>query len=108
MQTDIIHIMGFLKISTTIFLIAASVFWSFSVVAGRDVEGITENECARRQDAEIVWDLSKFRWMCCIIKNEDEYENCIPITDMEPLPKTSLKPFPPNTTRTIRPKNQKK
>jgi hypothetical protein len=31
----------------------------------------------------------------------DEYETCIPITDMEPLPKTSLKPFPPKSTKTI-------
>ena len=100
--------MGFLKISTTIFLMAASVFWNFSVAAGRDAEGITENECARLLNAEIVWDLSKYRWMCCTIKNENEYETCIPITDMKPLPKTSLKPFPPNTTRTIRPKNPEK
>jgi hypothetical protein len=66
-------------------------------------DSITEEACARLQDSEIIWDLSKYRWMCCIIKNEAEYETCIPIRDMKPLPKTSLKPFPPNTTRTIKP-----
>jgi hypothetical protein len=62
---------------------------------------ITEKACARLQKAEIVWDLSKYRWMCCIINAEDEYETCIPIKDMQPLPKTSLKPFPPQGTKTI-------
>jgi hypothetical protein len=81
-------------------------YWGSFVIAGDQIHTITENECARIQDAEIVWDLSKYRWMCCIIKNEDEYENCIRITDMKPLPKTSLKPFPPNTTRTIKSEKQ--
>jgi hypothetical protein len=69
---------------------------------------ITEKACARLQNAEIVWDLSKYRWMCCIIKNEDEYEICMLITDMQPLPKTRIKQFPPNTTKTIKPENRKK
>ena len=101
-------IMGFLKIFAFALLIAASAFWSFSVVAGAEPEGVTENECARLEKAEIVWDLSIYRWMCCMVKNEDEYESCIPITDMKPLPKTSLKPFPPNTTRTINPQGQQR
>lgn len=91
-----------------VLLLAAFGLWGSPVAAGRDAEGITENECAGRQDAEIVWDLSKYRWVCCIIKNENEYETCIPITDMKPLPKTGLKPFPPNTTRPITPESQKK
>ena len=70
-------------------------------LAGLQVKKITENECAQMEAAEIVWDLSKYRWLCCILKNEDEYETCIPITDMKPLPKTSLKPFPPAETQTI-------
>jgi hypothetical protein len=83
-----------------------SLYWHSPVIAGDQIQTITENECARLQDAEIVWDLNKYRWLCCVIKNEDEYETCIPITDMKPLPKTSLKPFPPNTTRTIKPEKQ--
>jgi hypothetical protein len=82
--------------------------WSVPWLAFSKNKGITENECARLQDAEIIWDLSKNRWRCCLPKNEDEYETCIPITDMKPLPKTSLKPFPPNTIKTLEPENQKK
>jgi hypothetical protein len=66
-------------------------------------KGITENECTRLENAEIIWHLSEYRWLCCIPKSEDEYEACIPISDMEPLPKTSLKPFPTETTKTIKP-----
>jgi hypothetical protein len=83
-------------------------YWGPTVFAGDQVHTITERECARLQDAEIVWDLNKHRWLCCIIKNEEEYETCIPITDMKPLPKTSIMPFPPNTSKTITPENQKK
>ncbi|MGD8333141.1 MAG: hypothetical protein PVI49_10480 [Desulfobacterales bacterium] len=70
-------------------------------------ESITEAECARLSDAEIIWDLSKYRWLCCIPKSEDEYEACLPISDMRPLPKTSVKPFPPKETRTIKQSPQK-
>jgi hypothetical protein len=69
-------------------------------------QGITENECARLKTAEIVWDLSEYRWLCCIPKNAEEYETCIAITDMPPLPKTSLKPFPSETSKTIKPEKQ--
>jgi len=82
--------------------------WSMPWLAFSENKGITENECARLQQAEIIWDLSKYRWLCCIVKNEEEYETCIPITDMKPLPKTSLKPLPPATTKTIKPENQNK
>jgi hypothetical protein len=82
--------------------------WSMPGLAFSENKRITENDCAHLQRAEIIWDLSKTRWLCCIPKNEEEYESCIPITDMQPLPKTSLKPFPPNTTKMIRPENRKK
>jgi hypothetical protein len=78
-------------------------YWGAPLVADDQVQAITENECARRKDAEIVWDLNKYRWLCCIIKNENEYETCIPITDMKPLPKTSIKPFPPDSSKAIEP-----
>ena len=90
------------------FLVGISACWSSFLVAGDQPKTITENECAQLQDAEIIWDLSEYRWLCCLPKDEDEYETCIPITGMKPLPKTSLKPFPPNTTKTIKPENQKK
>jgi hypothetical protein len=89
------------------FIIGISIFFSSPGRADEQNKGISENACARLQNAEIVWDLSKYRWMCCIIKNEDEYENCMPITDMQPLPKTSLKPFPPEGTKTIEKSPQK-
>lgn len=60
----------------------------------------TERECALTKDAEIIWDLSELRWVCCVPK-DDELETCIPITDMKPLPKTSLKPLPPRGKKTI-------
>ena len=82
--------------------------WSQPGPGFSENKAITENECVRIQHAEIIWDLSKYRWLCCIPKNEEEYEACIQISDMQPLPKTSLKPFPPETTKMIRPKNQKK
>lgn len=85
---------------------AICLYWSSPVSAGDQIHTMTEHECARLQDAEIVWDLNKHRWMCCVVKNENEYENCIPISDMLPLPKTSLKPFPPDTPQTIKPENQ--
>jgi hypothetical protein len=78
-------------------------YWGSPAIAGDPIQAITEHECARLQDAEIVWDLSKYRWMCCTIKNENEYENCIPISDMKPLPKTSLKPFPPSSSQKLKP-----
>jgi hypothetical protein len=83
-------------------------YWPSPVIAGDQIHTISERECAQLQDAEIVWDLNKYRWLCCIVKNEDEYETCIPINDMKPLPKTRIVPFPPNTTQTIKPENKKK
>jgi hypothetical protein len=90
------------------FIMGISFLLSLPGMADNQNKGITENACARLQNAEIVWDLSKYRWMCCIIKNENEYETCMPITDMQPLPKTRLKQLPPNTTKTIKSENQKK
>jgi hypothetical protein len=89
------------------FIIGMSIFFSSPGNADNQIKGITESACARMQNAEIVWDLSKYRWVCCIIKNKDEYETCIPITDMQPLPKTGLKPFPPSGTKAIEKSPQK-
>lgn len=83
------------------FIIGVLVFMNPPGKAANQNKEITEKACARLQNAEIVWDLSKYRWMCCIIKSEDEYETCKPIMDMQPLPKTSLKPFPPEGTKTL-------
>jgi hypothetical protein len=83
------------------YIIGISFFLSSPGLADNQNKEITENACARLQNAKIVWDLSKYRWMCCIIKSEDEYETCKPIMDMQPLPKTSLKPFPPEGTKTL-------
>ena len=87
------------------FIIGISVLFSSPAEADNQNKEITENACARLQNAEIVWDLSKYRWMCCIIRNEDEYETCMPITDLQPLPKTRVKQFPPNSTKTIKSEN---
>ena len=84
------------------FLYGVSLYWCPSVIAGDQIKAVTENECARLQNAEIIWHISEYRWLCCIPKNENEYETCMPITDMAPLPKTSLKPFPPKSTKTIK------
>ena len=80
--------------------------WSMPALAFSKNKTITENECARLQGAEIIWDLSKYRWLCCIPKNAEEYETCLPISDMQPLPKTSLKPFPTETSKTIEPQDE--
>lgn len=88
------------------FFIGISVCWSLPLNAGDQAKTITENDCVRLQDSEIIWHLSEYRWLCCIPKNEEEYETCIPISDMQPPPKTSLKPFPPHTTKTIKPPNE--
>lgn len=87
------------------FIIGISLFLNSSGMADNQSKEITENACARLQNTEIVWDLSKYRWMCCIIKTEDEYETCMPITDMQPLPKTGLKQFPPKSSKSIEPEN---
>ena len=87
------------------FIIAISIFFGSPARADNQNKEITENGCARLQNAEIVWDLSKYRWMCCIIRNEDEYDTCMPITDLQPLPKTRVKQFPPNSTKTIKSEN---
>jgi len=86
-------------------IIGISIFLYSPGMAENKSKEITANACARLQNAEIVWDLSKYRWMCCIIKTADEYETCMPITDMQPLPKTGLKPFPPKSSKTIEPEN---
>lgn len=95
--------MAILKQCFIALLIGISICWSSSLVTADQITTITEDECARLQHSEIIWHLSEYRWLCCIPKSENEYESCIPVLDMEPLPKTSPKPFPPNTTKTIKP-----
>ena len=95
-----------LKRSAIALLIGISIFWNSPLIVADRTTTITEDECARLQGSEIIWHLSEYRWLCCIPKNEDEYETCMPISDMEPLPKTSLKPFPKETTKTIKPEKK--
>ncbi|MBW2410080.1 MAG: hypothetical protein JRF72_09810 [Deltaproteobacteria bacterium] len=56
-------------------------------------KSVTEGECALRKGAEIIWDLRIYQWICCIPKGE-YLEDCVPISDKAPLPKTSTKPLP--------------
>ena len=100
-----ISIMPFFTRCLVGFIIGISLFLYAPGMADNQSKEITENACARLQNAEIVWDLSKYRWVCCIIKTEDEYETCMPISDMQPLPKTSLKQFPPKSSKTLEPEN---
>ena len=98
--------MIFIKRYLCIFFIGISAGWSLPVIAGDQAKSITENDCARLQRSEIIWHLSENQWLCCIPKNEEEYETCIPISDMKPPPKTGIKSFPPSTTKTIKPEKQ--
>ncbi len=98
--------MTILKQCVIALLIGISSFWNAPLIAADQKTTITEDACARLQHSDIIWHLSEYRWLCCIPKNEDEYETCIPISDMEPPPKTSLKPFPPETTKTIKPEKK--
>ena len=68
--------------------------------SSRQMKTTTERECALTKDAEIIWDLSKNKWICCVPEDE-ELETCIPITDMKPLKKTGLRPLPPPGKKTI-------
>ena len=95
--------MANLKSGAIALLIGLLSFWNPHLLAADQTTTITEEACTRIQGSEIIWHLSEYRWLCCIPKNENEYETCIPISDMEPLPKTGLKPFPPETTKTIKP-----
>ena len=84
----------------TLPVLMAIVILSMSPQAAQSQKGVTERECALAKNAEIIWDLSELRWICCVPADED-LETCIPITDMKPLPKTSLKPLPPRGSKTI-------
>lgn len=83
----------------TLFLAFFYLFHTAPIVSSQ-TDTTTERECALTKDAEIIWDLSERRWVCCVPEDE-ELETCIPITDMKPLPKTSLKPLPPPGKKTI-------
>ena len=71
-----------------------------ALAASSQKKSTTERECALTKDAEIIWDLSKNQWVCCVPEDED-LETCIPITDMKPLKKTSLRPLPPQGKKTV-------
>ena len=88
------------------FLVGISVYWSSPLIADSQTRTITEKDCARMQDAEIIWHLSEQRWLCCIPKTEEEYETCIPIRDMKPPPKTGIKTFPQKTFKTTKPQDK--
>ena len=88
------------------FLVGISVCWGSLLIAGDHTQAITKNDCARLQRSEIIWHLSEQRWLCCIPKNQEEYETCIPISDMKPPPKTGIKSFPQETFKTIEPQNE--
>jgi hypothetical protein len=52
-----------------------------------------------KEGAEILWDLRRYRWVCCIPEGAD-LEICILITDKKPLPPSSIKPLPPGESET--------
>ena len=65
---------------------------------------LTERECVLTEGGEVIWDLRSYQWVCCVPIGED-LEKCIPISDKEKLPKTSLKPIPKKGSKVIvRPK----
>ena len=63
-------------------------------------KSVTERECALTKGAEVIWDLRVYRWVCCIPKGED-LEDCVPISDKAPLPKTVIKPIPQKGSKAI-------
>ena len=91
------------QFSSTIFsktiVIIAILIW-FQVPAVGQEKSVTERECALREGAEVIWDLRVYRWVCCIAKGE-YLEDCIPISDKAPLPKTSTKPLPKKGSKVI-------
>jgi hypothetical protein len=88
------------KVLFPIPVLLAIIFLNVLPAAAAPGKGVTERECALMEHAEIIWDLTKYRWTCCI-PEDDDLETCIPITDMKPLSKTSLKPLPPPGKKTI-------
>ena len=73
-------------------VIFAILIWLLPPVYGQE-KSVTERECALKEGAEIIWDLRIYQWICCIPKGE-YLEDCVPISDKTPLPKTSTKPLP--------------
>lgn len=84
----------FILILTLIF------FFHPAPAASSQTKSTTERQCALTKDAEIIWDMSENRWVCCVPEDE-ALETCIPITDMKPLKKTSLRPLPPPGKKTV-------
>ena len=83
-----------------VFVAALFLFASNTIFAAGAVKGVTQNECALQEGAEIIWDLDKHLWVCCIPAGEG-LEKCTPITDMKPLKKKGLIALPPRETKTI-------
>ena len=86
----------------SLWIVFAALFFTVShtIFAAETGEGITQNECVLQEGAEIVWDLDKHLWVCCIPASEG-LEKCITITDMKPLKKKGLIALPPRETKTI-------
>ena len=83
-----------------VFVFILGLIWPAPAILFAEEAGITTKQCTLRKGAEIIWDLNKHFWVCCIPAGEG-LEKCIPITDMKPLPKTSLKPLPPKGSTSI-------
>ena len=83
-------------------MLACFLFWPACHPLLADGKGkvFTEKECALHDGAEIIWDLRKYQWVCCIPQDED-LEECIPIVDKKPLPKSSIKPLVRGGMKTI-------
>ena len=74
-------------------IIIIGLIFSFLTPVFGQTQSMTERECALTEGAEIIWDLRIYQWICCIPKGE-YLEDCVPISDKAPLPKTSTKPLP--------------
>lgn len=77
----------------------AFLFWFLTPAYGQN-KSVTERQCALTEGAEVVWDLRVYEWVCCIPKGE-YFEDCVPISDKAPLPKTGTKPLPEKGTKVI-------
>jgi hypothetical protein len=82
-----------------VMVIFAVLFWRLPPVFAQNTS-LTERECALTEGAEVIWDLRVYQWVCCIPRGE-YLEDCVPISDKAPLPKTSTKPLPQKGTKVI-------
>ena len=68
--------------------------------ANSQSRSLTVRECVLTEGGEVIWDLRSYQWECCI-PTEEDLEKCTPISDMEKLPKASLKPLPKKGSKVI-------